>query len=148
MCRQRLRSPLKRSNVELLLRGFAGWGKEDPAKIRDILHPACELIVPESVPYGGTFRGADAFVGWFTEVLWRFFDEFSSAPERVIDAGNTIIVPVSVKARTITGGRIDVHNVWVYEFRAGRLRRARVYADTAVLRDAIDGFAPAEADRR
>jgi ketosteroid isomerase-like protein len=30
-----------------------------------------------------------------------------------------------------------VHNVWIYEFREGKLARGRVYADTAVLRDTV-----------
>jgi hypothetical protein len=36
-------------------------------------------VVPESIPYGGTVRGADAVIDWFTRELWRWFDEFSSA---------------------------------------------------------------------
>jgi ketosteroid isomerase-like protein len=60
------------SNVELLAQGFAGWGKEDPANMRDVLHSDCELVVPDSIPYGGTFRGTDAVIGWFTRELWRW----------------------------------------------------------------------------
>jgi ketosteroid isomerase-like protein len=40
---------------------------------------------------------------------------------------------------------MDVHNVWIYEFSAGKLVKARVYADTAVLRDTVAGITPAEA---
>jgi ketosteroid isomerase-like protein len=47
------------SNIELLAQAFAGWGEDNPANMRDVLHPDCELVVPESVPYGGTFRGAE-----------------------------------------------------------------------------------------
>ena len=43
------------SNVENLAQAFAGWGKDNPANMRDVLHPECELVVPESIPYGGTF---------------------------------------------------------------------------------------------
>ena len=48
------------SNVELLVQAFAGWGRNNPANMRDILHPDCELVVPDSTPYGGTLRGVDA----------------------------------------------------------------------------------------
>jgi ketosteroid isomerase-like protein len=138
--KRRLRSPLKRSNVELIYRGFAGWGKDEPARLHTLLAPECELIVPDSIPYGGTFRGPDAFVGWFTHELWRWFDEFTSTPEAVIDAGEVIVVPVNVKARAKNRRTMDVHNLWVYEFRGGKLLRARVYADTAVLRDVVAGM--------
>jgi hypothetical protein len=59
------------SNVELLIRAFAGWGKDNPANMRDILHPDCELSVPDSVHYGGTLQGIDAVIGWFTRELWQ-----------------------------------------------------------------------------
>ena len=79
------------SNVELLAQAFAGWGKDRPANMREVLHPRCELVVPESIPYGGTFRGLDPVVDWFSR---------------------------------------------------GKLIRGRVYADTAVLREAVEGITP------
>ena len=84
---------------------FAGWGRDNPANMRDILHPDCELIVPESLPYGGTFRGSDAAIAWFTHDLWEWFDEFTSTPEDLIDAGDRIIVPVHVQARRRTAAQ-------------------------------------------
>jgi ketosteroid isomerase-like protein len=111
--------------------------------MRDILHPDCELVVPDSIPYGGTFRGADAKIAWFTHELWRWFDQFTSMPEGFIDAGDQIVVPVHVQARAKNGKAIDVHNVWIYEFSDDKLTRGRVYADTAVLRDTVEGITPA-----
>jgi ketosteroid isomerase-like protein len=125
------------SNLERLATAFAGWGKDEPANLRELLHPECELEVPASVPYGGTFRGVDAVIGWFTRDLWRWFDEFESTPEGFIDGGDRIAVPVHVKARATNGASLDVHNVWIYEFSDGKLTRGRVYADTAVLRDTL-----------
>jgi ketosteroid isomerase-like protein len=125
------------SNAEALGRAFAGWGRDEPANLRDLLDPECELVVPDSLPYGGTFRGADAVIGWFTRDLWRWFDEFTSTPEGFIEAGDRIVIPVHVRARAKSGRLADVHNVWIYEFSDGRLTRGRVYADTAALRDAL-----------
>jgi uncharacterized protein len=130
------------SNVELLASGFAGWDKDNPANLSELLHPECELVVPESIPYGGTLRGREAVIGWFTREIWRWFDEFSSTPEGVIEAGDQIVVPVRVQARAKNGRSMDVHNVWIYEFSAGKLIRGRVYADTAVLRDTVEGVTP------
>jgi len=131
------------SNIERLAAAFAGWGKDEPANMSDVLAPDCELIVPESVPYGGSFKGTDAVIAWFTRELWRWFDEFSSTPEGFIDAGDRIVVPVNVRARAKNGRTMDVHNVWIYEFSDGKLIRGRVYADTAVLRDTVEGMVPA-----
>jgi uncharacterized protein len=131
------------SNIELLAQAFSGWGKDEPANMRDILDPDAVVEVPDSVPYGGTFKGADAIVEWFTKDIWRWFDEFTSTPEGFIDGGDTIVVPVNVKARAKNGKEMDVHNVWIYEFRDGKLLRGRVYADTAILRDTVEGVIPA-----
>jgi ketosteroid isomerase-like protein len=38
---------------------------------------------------------------------------------------------------------MNVHNAWIYQFSEGKLIRGRVYADTAVLRDTVEGVAPA-----
>jgi uncharacterized protein len=132
------------SNVELLAQGFAGWEKDELAKMRELLAADCELIVPDSIPYGGTFQGAESVIGWFTHELWRWFDEFTSTPEGVIDDGDLIVVPVNVKARAKNGSALDVHNLWVYEFKDGKLAKARVYADTAALLKAVEGFTPVE----
>jgi len=70
-------------------------------------------------------------IGWFTRELSRWFDEFTSTPEGLIDGGDRIVVPVHVQARAQNGKATDVHNVWIYEFREGKLIRGRVYADTA-----------------
>jgi ketosteroid isomerase-like protein len=125
------------SNVARLAQAFAGWGKDNPAGMRDLLHPDCELVVPASVPYGGTFHGVDAVIEWFTCELWSWFDAFASTPEGFIDGGDRIAVPVHVNARAKNGKNVEVRNVWIYEFSDGRLTRGRVYADTAVLRDAL-----------
>jgi uncharacterized protein len=130
------------ANIELLAEAFAGWGKDRPANMRELLHPDCVLVVPDSIPYGGTFRGADAAIAWFTHELWRWFDEFTSTPEGFIDGGDHIVLPVHVQARARNGATMDVHNVWIYEFSEGKLVKARVYADTAVLRDTVAGIAP------
>jgi ketosteroid isomerase-like protein len=81
-------------------------------------------------------------IGWFTRELWRWFDEFTSTPEDLIDARDRIVVPVHVQARAKNGKTMDVHNGWVYEFSEGKLISGRVYADTAVLRDTVEGIAP------
>jgi hypothetical protein len=41
-------------------------------------------------------------------------------------------VPVRVVAVVNNGNRMDIENLWLYEFRDGKLARLQVYADTAV----------------
>ena len=60
-------------------------------------------------PRRGTFRGSEAVIAWFTRDLWRWYDEFTSAPEGFIEAGDRIVVPVHVQARALSGRTVDVH---------------------------------------
>ncbi len=128
-------------NVEILLRAFASdWGKGRPPDLGDALHANTELIVPDSLPYGGgVFEGRERILRWFAEDLWEMWVEFSSTPTDLIDRGDKIVVPVHVKAKTYSGNEVQVDNVWIYGFQDGALRRARVYADTATIRDAVVG---------
>jgi ketosteroid isomerase-like protein len=127
------------TNTEILRRAFGSdWGKGKPPDTGDALHPDAELIVPDGMPYGaGVYRGRERIERWFAEDLWQLWAEFSSTPVQLIDGGDTIAVPVRVSGRTHHGVEVAVDNLWVYEFEHGSLRRARLYADTAVLRDAI-----------
>jgi ketosteroid isomerase-like protein len=128
------------TNADVLMKAFAsGWGKGRPPALDGALHPEAELIVPESMPYGGgVFRGQQRIEKWFAEDLWELWREFSSTPVDFIDAGDKIVVPVHIKGTTHNGAEVETDNVWIYEFESGALRRARVYADTATLRDAVN----------
>jgi ketosteroid isomerase-like protein len=129
------------SNTEILMRAFAGgWGKGKPPDLGDALHADAELVAPDSMPYGGgVFRGRERIEQWFAEDLWDMWAEFSSTPTDLIDGREKIVVPVHVKAKTHTGIDVEADNVWIYEFEDGALRRARVYADTATIRDVVLG---------
>ena len=132
------------TNLELLIHGLRGWGRDNPANMRELFSQDCELIVPDSVPFGGVVRGADAMIKWYTQELWRWFDELNLTPEGVIDGGDQIVVPVHVRARAKNGKILDSRYVWIYELSDGKLIRARFYGDTAVVRDVLEGVIPAE----
>jgi ketosteroid isomerase-like protein len=127
------------TNAEVLMKAFASdWGKGKPPALEDAVHADVELIVPESMPYGGgVYRGRERIEKWFAEDLWMLWAEFSSTPVDFIDAGDKIVVPVHIKGKTHAGVEAEADNVWIYEFEDGALRRARVYVDTATIRDAV-----------
>ena|ERR1700693_1127938 len=126
------------------MRAFAGgWGKGKPPDLGDNVHDDAELIAPDSLPYGGgVHRGPESIAKWFAEDLWEMWAEFTSTPSDFIDAGDKIVIPVHVKGKTHDGNEVEADNVWIYEFEDGALRRARVYADTATIRDAVLGQHP------
>jgi ketosteroid isomerase-like protein len=96
------------TNAEVLMKAFASrWGKGRPPALDGALRPEAELIVPESMPYGGgVFRGQQRIEKWFAEDLWELWREFSSTPVDFIDAGDKIVVPVHIKGTTHNGPRL------------------------------------------
>jgi ketosteroid isomerase-like protein len=127
------------SNAEILMDAFGSdWGRGRPPDVGDALHVDAELIAPDSLPYGGgVFEGRERVLRWLAEDLWEMWAEFSSTPTDLIDGGDKIVVPVHVNAKTHDGIEVEAENVWIFEFVDGSLRRARVYADTAAIRDAV-----------
>ncbi len=120
------------SNVDALLQGMAGWGKDNPARIAEMVADDCEMFVPTSLPYGGVRRGPKAIAAWFSRELWEYFDEFTSTPTDVVDGGDKLAVPVRVVAVAKNGNRMEIENLWLCEFRDGKVARLQVYVDTAV----------------
>ncbi|WP_460696764.1 nuclear transport factor 2 family protein [Nocardia thraciensis] len=57
------------SNAELLAQAFAGFRTGDPTALGALLHPDCELVVPDSIPYAASFRGAEQVRDRFTRQL-------------------------------------------------------------------------------
>lgn len=127
------------TNVERLLTAFAGWGEGNPAGIAELAADDCELVVPESVPYGGTWHGPDAVASWFAVELWRHFEEFNATPIDLIDGGDKVVVPMKVVAVARNGRRMEIDNLWLYEFRDGSLVRLQAYIDTAVAARTVAG---------
>ena len=60
----------------------------------------------------------------------------------IIDAGDTIIVPVKTDALSIRGIRMQNEHLFLFRVRDGRPVFARLYADTARGRDVMSGHEP------
>jgi uncharacterized protein len=60
----------------------------------------------------------------------------------IIDAGDTIVVPVKTDALSIRGIRMQNEHLFLFKIRDGRPVYARLYADTARGRDVIAGEEP------
>jgi hypothetical protein len=89
------------TNAEVLMKVLASdWGKGKPPALEGAVHADAELIVPESMPYGGgVYRGRERFEKWFAEDLWMLWAEFSSTPVDLIDAGDKLVLPVHVEGK-------------------------------------------------
>jgi uncharacterized protein len=97
-----------------------------------------EIRMPETLPWGGTYRGPDGF----KEMIQKFLSNFESIdtnPTAFIegDDGETVVVVVEGAGKTKTGNELSGRSVWLYKVRDGRLTDAEFFGDTAQARDAV-----------
>jgi ketosteroid isomerase-like protein len=97
-----------------------------------------EIRMPETLPWGGTYRGPDGF----KEMIQKFLSNFESVdtnPTAFIegDDGETVVVVVEGAGKTKAGKELSGRSVWLYKVRDGRLTDAEFFGDTAQARDAV-----------
>jgi ketosteroid isomerase-like protein len=128
---------MAQDNVELVESAWEAFGRRDIEAATQIAGPNSEIIAPESLPWGGTYRGQDGFKE-FTENLLGHFAEFSAKPEKVLGADDDHVVVVArVTAKTKGGNDFQGRVVWIYRLRDGKIVQAEATTDTAKLLEAL-----------
>jgi uncharacterized protein len=102
----------------------------------DVTHDF-ELVLPETVPWGGTRHGRDGVSAYATifrdhvDGQWADADDF-------IDAGDVIVVLGRLRGRArATGDEYEVHFAHVWTLSDGVPSRCRSYFDTAQVTAAL-----------
>ncbi|HEX3294722.1 MAG TPA: nuclear transport factor 2 family protein [Solirubrobacterales bacterium] len=97
-----------------------------------------EIRIPETLPWGGTYKGPDEF----KEMIGKFLSNFESVDPQPTDFiegddGETVVVLVEGVGKTKSGNEISGRSVWLYKVSDGKLTDAEFFGDTAEVRDAI-----------
>jgi phenylpyruvate tautomerase PptA (4-oxalocrotonate tautomerase family) len=112
----------------------------DRTRIVSMLPETFVLTVPETLPYGGSYRGPAEFDRFF-QGIYDDHDYWSSfrtelALDRVLDAGTHLVAPIRVTARAKSSeATTAIENLWLFEIADGNFVRAHIYADTAAARN-------------
>lgn len=112
----------------------------DRTRIVSMLPETFVLKIPETLPYGGSFKGPGEFDRFFQRIYddreyWSSFHT-ELALGRVLDAGTHLVAPIRVTARAkSSGATLSVENLWLFEIADGNFVRAQLYADTAAGRN-------------
>ncbi|MGA6947996.1 MAG: nuclear transport factor 2 family protein [Solirubrobacterales bacterium] len=120
---------MSQENVETMRRSYEAMNSA-LASGEDLL-PLMEGIDPDIVVemgvLEGTFHGREGFVQ-FIEGQAAVFDNLRCDPEEIIDAGESIVVPMRLtgKARN-TGLPLDYRAIHVWTLRNGKAIRLRLY---------------------
>jgi len=111
--------------------------------LMELLHPRVAIELPEGFPC--TERRYQGLKAYFEEFLFAIYGAFDLefVVEEFLQCGPEVAAVGRHKGRALrTGIPFDVPFVHLWTIQDGHLLRARMFTDTAVLRDAVTG-APA-----
>lgn len=132
------------SNVDLIRGGYAAFAAGDIPAVLGLFADDLVWSTLESVPFGGVYRGPQG-AGEFFAKLPQNYSELRVEPERLIDAGDTVVATGRHRGRTIAGNDFDVPWVHVWTLRNGKATSFTEVFDSAPIVEALSGSASAEA---
>jgi uncharacterized protein len=123
-------------NADVIRSAWEAFGRQDLDGATANMEDNGEVVVPESLPWGGTYRGPEGF----KEMLGSFmsqFEEFRPSPEGFFEAEDYVFVPLDVEGRSTKGRSISGRALWLYRLRNGKVVRAEIFPDTAATLEAV-----------
>ena len=119
------------ANADTVRSGWDAFAKGDMDAATATTSDSAEIVMPESLPWGGTYTGPDGF----KEMIGKFlsnFDEVNPQPQEFIEAdGGRVVVTVSGVGKTKSGNELGGDSIWLYTVDGGEITRAEFYGDTA-----------------
>jgi ketosteroid isomerase-like protein len=117
----------------------ASGAAEDRSALLATLHPDIVLHQPESLPYGGTWRGREAFGQWLDAFVDAWTEVTPTDPQMHVCGDDLLVATVTMRARAhATGKAIDMPICQVIRFAEDLPVDWRNFAwDTAKMLDAL-----------
>jgi len=89
---------------------------------------SAEIVIPDSLPWGGTYTGPDGFKEMIRKFL-SHFEEVDPAPQELLEAdGDHVVVTVKGVGKTKSGNELSGDSIWLYKIDGGKIARAQFYA--------------------
>ena len=93
----------------------------------------------DRIPGSGTYTGKDEIVQNAWSAIPQTFDSFTLSPDEFIEQGDTVIVLGHQEAKAKSSGKeVKVPFVHVWRFEDGKVKRAQLLTDTAVVAEALE----------
>jgi uncharacterized protein len=125
------------ANADTVKDGWDAFARGDMDAATATTSDSAEIVVPESLPWGGTYTGPAGF----KEMIGKFMSNFESvspAPQEFIEAdGDRVLVTVSGTGTTKSGNELGGDSIWLYKVDDGEISHAEFYGDTATAVEAL-----------
>jgi ketosteroid isomerase-like protein len=90
------------------------------------------LKVPTTLPYGGEYKGAEAFDNFVAGIQEGsdHWESFVTDIDHVIESDDHLAAPITIRAAA-AGKSIEIENLWLFTIADDNILSAQIYADTA-----------------
>lgn len=108
-------------------------------RVRAVLAPGVMLTEPDSVPYGGVYRGPEAVISAAIDLFTKYFDFTRNEVRYILAEGENAIARVDVSGTTHTSGKpIAFSATECFVVRDGLITEIQPYHfDTAAVIEAL-----------
>ncbi len=124
-------------NADAVKSGWEAFAQGDLDAAVATTSDSAKIVIPESLPWGGTYTGPEGF----KEMIGKFlsnFDSVSPAPQEFLEAdGGHVLVTVKGVGTTKSGNELSGDSIWLYKVDGGKIEHAEFYGDTATAVEAL-----------
>jgi hypothetical protein len=124
-------------NADTIRSLYERFNKGDVEGVLAALDANIEWQLPDSLPFGGIYRGIKEVKRFFTS-LPEYFSELRVEAEEFLEVGSKVVALGRHRGKAAKGS-FEVPFAMVWELRAGKPVRFQEYQDTASTLKAIDG---------
>ena len=125
------------ANADLVKNGWDAFAKGDLDAAVATTSDSAEIVIPDSLPWGGTYTGPNGFKEMITKFLSNF-EEVNPVPQEFFEAeGDHVFVTVTGVGKTKSGNELSGNSLWLYKIDGGEIARAEFYGDTAAAVEAL-----------
>ena len=125
------------ANAEAVKTGWDAFARGDLDAAVSTTSDSAEIVIPESLPWGGTYTGPDGF----KEMIGKFlsqFEEVDPTPQTFLEAEDDhVVVTVRGVGKTKSGNDLSGDSIWLYRVDDGKIEHAEFYGDTATAVEAL-----------
>jgi ketosteroid isomerase-like protein len=121
---------MSHENIELVQRSIAAYNRRDFEAMRGMNHPDIQLDWSASRGLEtGIYRGADEVMRFYENFL-ETFEQVDIEPDRIIESGDSVVVPNTAHIRGRDGIETVARSAFVFEVRDGLIARICLYQET------------------
>jgi uncharacterized protein len=126
------------NNVDLVAGVYAAFGTGDVPKVLGSMHPQIKWTETAGYKYGGVYHSPQAVLENVFARIRVDFESFSVDVERLIDAGNVVVMQGHYVAKgKATGKSVRAAVAHVLEISDGKIVRFDQYVDSATINPII-----------